>query len=126
MPSSAGALAADFFSHIFAGYAAATKDGSSSGPARSICRRRCDLYDKIRAECEPCQKAALAPSRSRTSGLRAEQFGELTFTDHCQVPVGTGEHVNVPVILGGASALLTTEVVERTTDESNIPVAQLL
>ena len=81
-----------------------------------------DLYDKIRAECEPCQKASIAPSRSKTSGLRAETFGELTFIDHCQVPLGTGEHINVLVILDGATTLLTTEVVERTTDVTNIPL----
>ena len=81
-----------------------------------------DLYDKIRAECEPCQKAAVAPSRSKTSGLRAETFGELTFIDHCQVLLGTGEHIVVLVILDGATTLLTTEVVERTTDITNIPL----
>ena len=36
-------------------------------------RTRNDLHDKILAECEPCQKA---PSRSKTSGLCAEAFGE--------------------------------------------------
>ena len=60
-----------------------------------------DLYDKIRAECEPCQKAAIAPSRSKTSGLSAETSYELTFIEHCQVPVKTGERINEFVILGG-------------------------
>ena len=78
-----------------------------------------DLCDKIRAECEPCQKAAIAPSRNRTSGPRAEQFGELTFIDHCFF-FGSSEHINVLVILDGATTLLTTEVVERTTEECNI------
>ena len=81
-----------------------------------------DLYDKIRAECEPCQKASIAPSRSKTSGLRAETFGELTFVDHCFVPIGTGEHITVLVILDGATTLLATEVVERTKDSENIPL----
>ena len=71
-------------------------------------------------EIYPCQKAAIAPSRSRTSGLRAEQFGELTFIDHCQVFLGTGERINVLVILDGPTTLLTTEVVERTAEESNM------
>ena len=56
-----------------------------------------DLYDKICAECEPCQKAAIAPSRSRTSGLRAEHVGELTFMG-CQVPLGTGDESNIPLL----------------------------
>ena len=46
-----------------------------------------DLFDKIRSECEVCQAAKHAPSRSKTSGLRADTFGDMTFIDHCQVPL---------------------------------------
>ena len=38
-----------------------------------------EIYDpcgKTRSQCEPCQKAAIAQSRSKTSGLRTETFGE--------------------------------------------------
>ena len=35
-----------------------------------------DLFDKIRSECEVCQVAKHAPSRSKTSGLRADTFGD--------------------------------------------------
>ena len=65
-----------------------------------------DLFDKIRSECEVCQAAKHAPSRSKTSGLRADTFGDMTFIDHCQVPLGTGEHIIVFVILDGAPTLL--------------------
>ena len=58
-----------------------------------------DLFDKMRSECEVCQAATHAPSRSKTSGLRADTFGDMTFIDHCQVPLGTGEHIIVFVIL---------------------------
>ena len=53
-----------------------------------------DLFDKIRSECEDCQAAKQAPSRSKTSGLRADTFGDMTFIDHCQVPLGTGENTS--------------------------------
>ena len=48
-----------------------------------------DLLDKIRSECEPGQAAKHAPSRSKTGGLRADTFGDMTFIDYCQVPLGT-------------------------------------
>ena len=64
-----------------------------------------NLFDKIRSECEVCQAAKQAPSRSKTGGLRADTFGDMTFTDHCQVPLGTGEHIIVFVILDGATTL---------------------
>ena len=41
-----------------------------------------DLFDKIRSECEVCQAAKQAPTRSKTSGLRADTFGDMTFIDH--------------------------------------------
>ena len=37
-----------------------------------------DVFDKIRSECEVCQAAKQAPSRSKTSGLRADTFGDMT------------------------------------------------
>ena len=53
-----------------------------------------DLVDKIRSECEVCQAAKHAPSRSKTSGLRADAFGDMTF-DHRQVPLGTWENISL-------------------------------
>ena len=81
-----------------------------------------DLFDKIRSECEVCQVAKHAPSRSKTSGLRADTLGDMTFIDHCQVPLGTGEHVLVFVILDGATTLLTAEAVTTTQEVENITV----
>ena len=81
-----------------------------------------DQYDKIRSECEVCQAAKQGPSRSKTSGLRADTFGDMTFIDHCQVPLGTGEHITVFVILDGATTLLTAEVVNTTQESENITV----
>ena len=72
-----------------------------------------DLFDKIRSECEVCQAAKHAPSRSKTSGLRADTFGDMTFIDHCQVPLGTGQHIIVFVILDGATTLLTAASCRR-------------
>ena len=60
-----------------------------------------DLFDKIRSECEAAKHA---PSRSKTSELRADTFGDMTFIDHCQVPLETGEHITVFVILDGATS----------------------
>ena len=68
------------------------------------------------------QVAKHAPSRSKTSGLRADTFGDMTFIDHCQVPLGTGEHIIVFVILDGATALLTAEAVTTTQEVENITV----
>ena len=81
-----------------------------------------DLFDKIRSECEVCQAAKHAPSRSKTSGLRADTFGDMPFIDHCQVPLGTGEHIIVFVILDGATTLLTAEAVTTTQEVENITV----
>ena len=80
-----------------------------------------DLFDKIRSECEVCQAAKHAPSRSKTSGLRADTFGDMTFIDPCQVPLGTGEHIILFVILdGGATTLLAAEAVTATQEAENI------
>ena len=79
-----------------------------------------DLFDKIRSECEVCQAAKHAPSRSKTSGLRADTFGDMTLIDHCQVPLGTGEHIIIFVILDGAMTLLTAEAVTTTQEAENI------
>ena len=81
-----------------------------------------DLFDKIRSECEVCQAAKHAPSRSKTSGLRADTFGDMTFFDRCQVPLRTGEHIIVFVILDGATTLLAAEAVTTTQEVENITV----
>ena len=84
-----------------------------------------DLFDKIRSECEVCQAAKHAPSRSKTSGLGADTFGDMTFIDHCQVPLGTGEHITVFVILDGATTLITAEAVTTTLTSTTCSQNQL-
>ena len=69
-----------------------------------------------------CQAAKHAPSRSKTSGLRADTFGDMTFIDRCQVPLGTGERIIVFVILDGATTLPTAEAVTTTQEVENITV----
>ena len=73
-----------------------------------------DLFDKIRSECEVCQVAKHAPI--------TKPFGDMTFIDHCQVPLGTGEHITVFVILDGATTLLTAEAVTTKQEVENITV----
>ena len=46
----------------------------------------------------------------------------MTFVDHCQVPLGAGEHITVCVILDGATTLLTAEAVTTTQEVENITV----
>jgi hypothetical protein len=46
-----------------------------------------------------------APSRSRSSGIRAENFGDVSFGDHAEVKTKHGQLV-VLLILGGATNLL--------------------
>ena len=46
----------------------------------------------------------------------------MTFIDRCQVPLGTGEHIIVFVILDGATTLLTAEAVTTTQEVENITV----
>ena len=46
----------------------------------------------------------------------------MTFIDHCQVPLGTGERLIVFVILDGATTLLTAEAVTTTQEVENITV----
>ena len=46
----------------------------------------------------------------------------MTFIDHCQVPLGTGEHIIIFVILDGATTLLTAKAVTTTQEAENITV----
>ena len=47
---------------------------------------------------------------------------ERTHSETCQVPLGTGEHITVFVILDGATTLLTAEAVTTTQEAENITV----
>jgi hypothetical protein len=46
-------------------------------------------FDDIVNKCETCQKHKPAPPRSRISGLRATNFGDLMFVDHGTIKVKT-------------------------------------
>ena len=70
-----------------------------------------DLFDKIRNECEVCYAAKHAPLRSKTSGFRADTFGDMIFVNHYEIFLGAGEHIIGFVILDGVITLLIAEVV---------------
>ena len=46
-----------------------------------------DKYEEVCKQCETCQKHHPAPVRSRVSGLRATEFGDLVFIDHGSIKV---------------------------------------
>ena len=39
-------------------------------------------YEQVCQECESCQRHKPAPPRSRVTGMRANNFGDLVFIDH--------------------------------------------
>ena len=66
------------------------------------------------------QKSKNAPSRSRTSGLRSEIFGEMTFLDHCEITIPGGAKIVILVILDGATTLLTAQPVGSVGEKESI------
>ena len=46
-----------------------------------------DLYEKIVSSCEACQVKAPAPARSKVTGMRANNFGDLWFVDHVEISI---------------------------------------
>eukprot|EP00975_Prorocentrum_lima_P026471 5564147-Prorocentrum_lima.AAC.1 len=46
-----------------------------------------DLYEEVVKGGEQCQKRHPAPPRSRITGMRATEFGELMFIDHVELVV---------------------------------------
>ena len=77
-------------------------------------------YDKICKTCGACQKSKIAPPRSRSSGLRAEIFGDLTFLDHGEIQVQGGGKLLVLIILDGATNLVTGYAVRSLDEEESI------
>ena len=64
-----------------------------------------EQYEQIVKSCESCQRWKQAPTRSRVSGMRAVNFGDLIFVDH--VDISVDEHVYcVLVVLDAASNLI--------------------
>ena len=79
-----------------------------------------DLYKSVIEECETCQKSKTAPTRSKTSGLRSEVFGEMTFMDHCEITTPTRERIIVLTVLDGATTLLTSSPVSSKSEPESI------
>ena len=50
------------------------------------------MYENVVKECEICQKTRPAPPRSRFSGVRAKEFGDVVFMDHCEIKHMTKKH----------------------------------
>ena len=48
----------------------------------------CDLYQHVVKTCPFCNSVKFRPERSRVSGLRAEEFGDLIFLDHGSAKIG--------------------------------------
>lgn len=42
-------------------------------------------YDDVVKGCDHCQRYKQAPQRSKTTGIRAVNLGDLTFTDHVDI-----------------------------------------
>ena len=82
------------------------------------------VYENVVKECETCQKTKPAPPRSRSSGVRAKEFGDVVFMDHCEIKHMTKKH-QLFLVLDGATSLLWgstqqegTEPVTRTCSEN--------
>ena len=64
-----------------------------------------DKYENVCKTCKVCAEGAPKPFRSHISGLRANNFGDLVFVDHCEVEFQGSHHV-VLMVLDGATNLL--------------------
>jgi hypothetical protein len=64
-----------------------------------------EKYEQVCKQCKICSSSVGAPSRSHVSGIRAENFGEILFVDHCEVKIK-----NVPlyvfIAIDGSTSLL--------------------
>ena len=62
-------------------------------------------FEETVQKCRTCMESAQAPTRSRVTGLRAENFGDLVFLDHCEVEISKVKYT-ILLVLDGASNLL--------------------
>jgi hypothetical protein len=62
-------------------------------------------FEQVVKTCKTCSDAAPAPSRSRITGIRASNFGDLIFVDHAEIG-HLGQKYLVLLILDGATNLL--------------------
>ena len=77
------------------------------------------LYENVVKECETCQKTKPAPPRSRLSGVRAKEFGDVVFMDRCEIKHVAKKH-QLFLVLDGATSLLWG----ATQQEGTEPVTQ--
>ena len=77
------------------------------------------MYENVVKECEICQKTKPAPPRSRFSGVRAKEFGDVVFMDHCEIKHMAKKH-QLFLVLDGATSLLWG----ATQQEGTEPVTQ--
>ena len=67
-----------------------------------------EKYEHICKTCKVCSQYARPPARSRISGIRAENFGDIIFVDYAEIKVegARGGNVVVLLVLDGATSLL--------------------
>ena len=65
-----------------------------------------DLYQHVVKTCPFCNSTKPRPDRSRVSGLRAEEFGDLIFLDHGSTKIGD-KTIGFLIVLDGATSNLT-------------------
>ena len=67
-----------------------------------------EKYEHICKTCKVCSQHARPPARSRISGIRAENFGDIIFVDYAEIKVegARGGNVLVLLVLDGATSLL--------------------
>ena len=68
--------------------------------------RRYDLYQHVVTTCPFCNSKKPRPERSRVSGLRAEEFGDLIFLDHGSAKI-EDQTFGFLIVLDGAAPHLT-------------------
>jgi hypothetical protein len=81
-----------------------------------------DIYEKfakIVKRCEACTEATKAPTRSRVSGLRAQNFGDLIFVDHAELAVEDHRYL-VLLVLDASSNLLWARAQNTKEDEETL------
>ena len=64
-----------------------------------------DKYDSIVKTCKICASRKPAPQRSRISGLRASEFGDLVFIEHTELKLSSKNYL-VFIVLDAATSLV--------------------
>ena len=74
-----------------------------------------DKYEHICKTCKVCAENATPPARSRVSGIRAENFGDVLFVDYAEIRAqGNPNNALVLLILDGATNYLWVRLREPT------------